>query len=122
MGRKLRLLRAHGLIRKVPHTHRYLVTQSGRAVLTALVAAPQEASTEKLTLALTAWKNRRDMRQVPQGMDSLSRRRQHWDNVRAGGRRDGEPRLRLSLGYKLPVMAEYHLRAVAHFKADLGGV
>ncbi len=53
VGRKLRLLRAHGLIRKVPHTHRYLVTESGRAVLTALVAA-QEASTEKLTLALAA--------------------------------------------------------------------
>jgi hypothetical protein len=53
VGRKLRLLRAHGLIRKVPHPHRYLVTESGRAVLTALVAA-QEASTEKLTLALAA--------------------------------------------------------------------
>ncbi len=53
MGRKLRLLRAHGLIRKVPHTHRYLVTESGRAVLTALVAA-QQASTEKLTVALAA--------------------------------------------------------------------
>jgi hypothetical protein len=52
-GRKLRLLRAHGLIRKVPHTHRYVVSESGRAVLTALVAA-QHASTEKLTLALAA--------------------------------------------------------------------
>jgi len=53
VGRKLRLLRAHGLIRKLPHTHRYLVTESGRTVLTALVAA-QSASTEKLTLALAA--------------------------------------------------------------------
>jgi hypothetical protein len=53
VGRKLRLLRAHGLIRKLPHTHRYLVTESGRAILTALVAA-QEASTEKLTQALAA--------------------------------------------------------------------
>lgn len=53
VGRKLRLLRAHGLIRKVPHTHRYLVTEFGRAVLTALVAV-QQASTEKLTLALAA--------------------------------------------------------------------
>lgn len=51
VGRKLRLLRAHGLIRKVPHTHRYLVTESGRALLTGLVAL-QDASTEKLTLAL----------------------------------------------------------------------
>jgi hypothetical protein len=53
VSRKLRLLRAHGLIRKLPHTHRYLVTDSGRAILTALVAA-QEANTEKLTLALAA--------------------------------------------------------------------
>ena len=53
VGRKLRLLRAHGLIRKLPHTHRYLVTESGRAVLTALVAA-QHADTQKLTLALAA--------------------------------------------------------------------
>ena len=53
VGRTLRLLRAHGLLRKLPHTHRYLVTESGRAILTALVAAP-EASTEKLTLAMAA--------------------------------------------------------------------
>jgi hypothetical protein len=51
VGRKLRLLRAHGLIRKLPHTHRYLVTESGRPILTALIAA-QEANTQKLTLAL----------------------------------------------------------------------
>ena len=53
VGRKLRLLRAHGLIRKLPHTHRYLVTESGRTVLTALLAA-QQANTQKLTLALAA--------------------------------------------------------------------
>ena len=53
ISRKLRLLRAHGLIRKLPHTHRYLVTESGRVILTALVAA-QQASTQKLTLALVA--------------------------------------------------------------------
>jgi hypothetical protein len=53
VGRSLRLLRAHGLIRKLPHTHRYLLTESGRAAITALVAA-QEASTQKLTLALAA--------------------------------------------------------------------
>lgn len=53
ISRKLRLLRAHGLIRKLPHTHRYLVTESGRVVLTALVAA-QQADTRKLTLALAA--------------------------------------------------------------------
>jgi len=53
VGRKLRLLRAHGLIRKLPHTHRYLITESGRAVLTAIVAA-QQADTKKLTMALAA--------------------------------------------------------------------
>jgi len=53
LGRKLRLLRAHRLIRKLPHTHRYLVTEYGRRVLTALVAA-QQADTQKLTLAMAA--------------------------------------------------------------------
>lgn len=53
LGRKLRLLRAHGLIRKLPHTHRYLITESRRTSITALVAA-QQANTQKLTLALAA--------------------------------------------------------------------
>ena len=33
--RKLRLLRAHGIIRKVESSHRYLLTENGRAVVTA---------------------------------------------------------------------------------------
>ena len=48
VGRKLRLLRAHGLIAKVSKTHRYVVTDKGRRIITALLAARQ-ASTEKLT-------------------------------------------------------------------------
>jgi hypothetical protein len=40
-GRQLRLLRVHGLIRKVPRTHRYMVTDQGRLVITALLAARQ---------------------------------------------------------------------------------
>lgn len=48
--RKLRMLRAHGLIRKVPHTHRYLVTEKGRQAIAALHAA-READIEKLTKA-----------------------------------------------------------------------
>jgi hypothetical protein len=48
VGRRLRLLRAHGLIAKVPRTHRYVVTEKGRNVITALLAA-RNASTEKLT-------------------------------------------------------------------------
>jgi hypothetical protein len=48
VGRRLQLLRAHGLIAKVPKTHRYTVTEKGRNVITALLAARQ-ASTEELT-------------------------------------------------------------------------
>lgn len=37
--RKLRLLRAHGLIRKVPKTHRYILTDRGREIITTILAA-----------------------------------------------------------------------------------
>jgi hypothetical protein len=47
ISRQLRLLRGHGLLRKVPKTQRYQVTDHGRLVLTALAAA-RDASTEKL--------------------------------------------------------------------------
>jgi hypothetical protein len=46
--RQLRLLRAHGLIKKVPKTHRYQVTRRGRITMTALLAA-RDASTDALT-------------------------------------------------------------------------
>ncbi len=46
--RRIRLLRAHGLIRKVPRTHRYLLTEKGRAVTVALSAA-RNARPRKLT-------------------------------------------------------------------------
>ena len=45
--RQLRLLRAHGLLHKVPKTHRYQVSQAGRQTITALLAA-RKASTEEL--------------------------------------------------------------------------
>jgi hypothetical protein len=48
--RKLRLLRAHGLIEKIPHTHRYMVSEHGRKTITALLAA-RNTSTEQLTSA-----------------------------------------------------------------------
>jgi hypothetical protein len=48
VGRRLLLLRAHGLIKKVSRTHRYVVTEKGRRIVSALLAARQ-ASTEKLT-------------------------------------------------------------------------
>jgi len=46
--RRLRLLRAHGLIKKVPHTQRYQLTKKGRTVIMALSAAKQ-AGVKKLT-------------------------------------------------------------------------
>jgi hypothetical protein len=48
--RLLRLLRAHGVIAKVPKTHRYQVSAEGRRRVTALLAA-RHASTEKLLKA-----------------------------------------------------------------------
>jgi DNA-binding MarR family transcriptional regulator len=39
ISRKLRMLRAHGLIRKLPHTHRYHVTNEGRQILNAVLLA-----------------------------------------------------------------------------------
>lgn len=39
ISRKLRLLRAHGLIRKRSHSHRYDVSRRGRPILNALLAA-----------------------------------------------------------------------------------
>ena len=47
VSRQLRLLRGHGLLKKVPKTHRYQVAERGRLILTALNAARQ-ASTQKL--------------------------------------------------------------------------
>jgi DNA-binding MarR family transcriptional regulator len=48
ISRSLALLRAHGLLRKVPHRHRYHLTPKGRTVITALLTARQ-ADTAKLT-------------------------------------------------------------------------
>lgn len=45
---KLRLLRAHKLIRKLPHTHRYVLTRRGRIITTALLQT-FALSTQKLT-------------------------------------------------------------------------
>jgi len=48
VSRKLLLLRAHRLIRKVPRTHRYHLTKAGRIAVTALIAA-RNANTQELT-------------------------------------------------------------------------
>jgi hypothetical protein len=47
VGRQLQLLRAHGLIRKVPKTHRYQLSQRGRQIVSALLTAEQ-ADTQRL--------------------------------------------------------------------------
>ena len=41
------MLRAHGLIKKVPNTHRYVLTDRGRTTITALINASQ-ANIEEL--------------------------------------------------------------------------
>lgn len=48
--RKLRMLRAHSLIRKVQKTHRYMLTKEGTQAITALLAA-RAADTAKLASA-----------------------------------------------------------------------
>ena len=48
ISRRLRMLRAHGLIKKVPHTHRYHVTEKGRAIISALMAT-RNADANQLT-------------------------------------------------------------------------
>ncbi len=47
MSRALRLLRAHGVIKKIPKTHRYRLTNNGH-LLTAAVFAVREATLEQL--------------------------------------------------------------------------
>ena len=50
VSRKLAMLRAHGLIKKIPRTHRYLLTTSGVQATSAILAARQ-ASLAQLTAA-----------------------------------------------------------------------
>ena len=47
MSRQLALLRAHGILRKVPRTHRYHLTDQGRIIVASLLAA-RHASAEEL--------------------------------------------------------------------------
>jgi hypothetical protein len=43
ISRRLRMLRAHHLIQKVPHTHRYQVTAQGRSVLIAVLTTARSS-------------------------------------------------------------------------------
>lgn len=49
--RLLRLLRAHGVLQKVPKSHRYRVTAAGRVVITAVLAARNAATEQLVALA-----------------------------------------------------------------------
>lgn len=51
VSRRLALLHAHGLIAKVPKTYRWQVTESGRRILTALLAARQADTDQLIALA-----------------------------------------------------------------------
>lgn len=51
ISRQLRLLRAHGLLRKIPRTHRYQLTFTGRQTITALLAAHAASTTRLADLA-----------------------------------------------------------------------
>jgi hypothetical protein len=44
------LLRAHGLIRKLAHTHRYRVNQRGRLILHAILSAQRMTTEQQSTL------------------------------------------------------------------------
>ena len=49
--RKFGLLRAHGLIKKIVGTHRYVLTEKGSATITALLSARQANVNELTKLA-----------------------------------------------------------------------
>lgn len=49
ISRRLRILRAHGIIKKVPKTHRYQLTDKGRT-LTAAIRATRDANVKQLIL------------------------------------------------------------------------
>ena len=51
IGRKLRMLPAHRLIRKIPKTHRYQLTQRGRQLINALDTAKATPVSQLLGLA-----------------------------------------------------------------------
>jgi hypothetical protein len=54
ISRKLRMLRAHGIIQKVPRTHRYQVTAAGRAILVAVLTTARTSVKQLNQLANAA--------------------------------------------------------------------
>ena len=51
VGRKLAMLRAHGILEKLPKGHRYRITPTGRQALTVLLGAANASTNEILKLA-----------------------------------------------------------------------
>src|SRR5829696_8475222 len=51
ISRTLRLLRAHGLLAKIPRTQRYRVTPKAREIATAVLAATAASTTQLTRLA-----------------------------------------------------------------------
>lgn len=51
VSRRLRLLRAHGLLKKVQHTHRYDVTKAGRLIITAILTTCRATLAQLTALA-----------------------------------------------------------------------
>jgi hypothetical protein len=51
VSRKLRMLRAHGILHKLPHTHRYQVSENGRLILNAVLSAQRTTTRQLTTLA-----------------------------------------------------------------------
>ena len=51
VSRKLTLLRAHGILEKIPKTHKYRVTNNGRQALAAILAAANANTNDLTTLA-----------------------------------------------------------------------
>jgi hypothetical protein len=54
VSRKLRMLRAHGIIRKVPRTHRYHVTDTARCILVAVLTTARTSVNQLNQLAKAA--------------------------------------------------------------------
>lgn len=50
--RQPRLLRGHGLIRKVPKPHRYVLTERGQSAIAALLVARQETADATVSVQL----------------------------------------------------------------------
>ena len=54
ISRKLRMLRAHGLVQKIPRAHRYQVTDAGRAILLAVLTTARTSVNQLNTLPKAA--------------------------------------------------------------------